>query len=184
MHAKAERLLERELQSAPHASDTSHYGDRIEIRRLWACATDPEEMGFYAASQVFAVERTVIPVNSTQKESCNIIYNVASAMPCGDSETNGELLLKAYRGHWGIETGCHMPRDTTCGEDKSPIKNHNAARALATMKMLGIFLSNIGAHKPQTDRDRCLPEFHRSCAINGIDRAIGWFTRKYSPLKA
>jgi len=68
-------------------------------------------------------------------------------------------------------------------EDRSPVKNHNAARILATMMMLAIFLCQIDAHRPRSERERTLPEFNRACAINGIDTAINWMTRKYNPLR-
>ncbi len=55
--------------------------------------------------------------------------------------------------------------------------------ARATMKMMAIFLCQIGAHQPQSDRECSLPEFNRACAINGIDTAISWLTRKYNPIK-
>ena len=54
------------------------------------------------------------------------------------------------------------------------------------MKMMAIFLCQIGAHQPQSDRECSLPEFNRACAINGIDgidTAISWLTRKYNPIK-
>lgn len=57
-------------------------------------------------------------------------------------------------------------------EDRSPMKNHNAARVLATMKMVAIFLCEIKAHRPQSERECSLPEFHRSCSINAIDTVI------------
>ena len=73
-------------------------------------------------------------------------------------------------------------RDVAYQENRSPVKNHNAARVLATMKMVAIFLCQIEAHRPQSDRERSLPEFNRACAINGIDTALNWMTRNYNPL--
>ncbi len=61
--------------------------------------------------------------------------------------------------------------DVTYREDRSPVKHHNAARALATMKMLAIFLCQAEVHRPQSDRERSLPESNRACAINGITKS-------------
>jgi len=182
MRAKAEQWLAPQCQNTPHAQDCTHYGDRIEIRRLWAHATDPESTGLYAASQVFAVEREVIPTGKVFKASKELCYAITSTAPVEDRERNGEQLLQTFRGHWTVEAKNHNRRDVTYQEDRSPVKNHNAARVLATMKMLAIFLCQIEAHRPISDRERTLPEFNRTCAINGIDTALNWMTRKYNPL--
>ena len=166
----------------PHAEDCTHYGDRIEIRRLWAHSTDPESTGLYAASQVFAIEREVIPTSKPVKASKETCYAITSTPAMSDRGQNAELLLQTFRGHWSVESKNHYRRDVTYQEDRSPVKNHNAARVLATMKMLAIFLCQIEAHRPQSDRERTLPEFNRSCAINGIDTALNWMKRRYNPL--
>ncbi len=182
MREKAQRWLSHECRKVPHAQDCTHYGDRIEIRRLWAQTTDPESTGLYAASQVFAVEREVIPTGKTFKASKETCYAITSTATLADRQRNGIQLLGAFRGHWGVEAKNHYRRDITYQEDRSPVENHNAARVLATMKMLAIFLCQIDAHQPQSDRERFLPEFNRTCAINGIDTVIKWLTRKYNPL--
>jgi hypothetical protein len=182
MREKAERWLAPTLAHAPHAQDCTHYGDRIEIRRLWAHPTDPESVGLYAAAQVFAVEREVIPTAKTFKASKELCYAITSTAPDADGAGNAEDLLRTFRGHWSVEAKNHNRRDVTYREDRSPVKHHNAARVLATMKMLAIFLCQIEAHRPQSDRERTLPEFNRACAINGIDRALNWMKRTYNPL--
>jgi len=182
MREKAARWLAQECSKTPHAEDCTDYGDRIEIRRLWAHSTDPESTGLYAASQVFAVEREVIPTSKTVKASRETCYAITSTPTMPDPKRNAEELLQTFRGHWCVEAKNHYRRDVTYQEDRSPVKNHNAARVLATMKMLAIFLCQIEAHRPHSDRERTLPEFNRTCAINGIDTTINWMTRKYNPL--
>jgi len=182
MRAKAKQLLAPVFRKQPHARDCTHYGDRIEIRNLWARSTDPETMNLYGASQVFAVEREVIPLSKAVKRSKERCYAITCATPADDRKRNGEELLKTFRGHWCVEAKNHYCRDVTFQEDRSPVKNHNAARVLATMKMLAVFLCQIEAHHPQSDRERTLPEFNRTCAVNGIDTALNWMTRKYNPL--
>jgi len=182
MREKAERWLAPRCKQEPHAQDCTHYGDRIEVRRLWAHPTDPESAGLYAASQVYAVEREVIPLSKVVKASKERCYAITCTQVIEDRERNGENLLRTFRGHWTVEAKNHYRRDITYQEDRSPVKNHNAARVLATMKMVAIFLCQIEAHRPQSDRERTLPEFNRACAINGIDTALNWMTRKYNPL--
>ncbi|MDH3770136.1 MAG: hypothetical protein OET79_03985 [Nitrospirota bacterium] len=183
MREKAERWLAPKCSKEPHAQDCTLYGDRIEVRRLWAHSTDPESTGLYAASQVFAIEREVIPTGKTFKASKEFCYAITSTPAIDDRVLNAEHLLETFRGHWTVEAKNHNRRDVTYQEDRSPVKNHNAARVLATMKMLAIFLCQIEAHRPQSDRERSLPEFNRACAINGIDTALNWMTRKYNPLR-
>ncbi len=183
MREKAEQLLAPALRKNPHTQDCTYYGDRTEIRRLWAHTTDPESMGLYAAAQIFAIEREVIPTGKTFKASKETCYAITSAEFLKNRETNAKHLLQTYRGHWTVEAKNHYRRDVTYREDRSPVKNHNAARVLATMKMLAIFLCQIGAHCPQSDRERSLPEFNRACAINGIDTAISWMINRYNPLR-
>ncbi len=182
MREKAQRWLAPKCRRTPHAQDCTHYGDRIEIRRLWAHSTDPESTGLYAASQVFAIEREVIPTSKTFKASKETCYAITSMSAMSERKRNAEHLLQTFRGHWSVESKNHYRRDVTYQEDRSPVKNHNAARVLATMKMLAIFLCQIEAHRPQSDRERTLPEFNRTCAVNGIDTALNWMTRKYNPL--
>ncbi len=154
----------------------------MEIRRIWTHPVVAESIGLYAATQVFVVEREVIPISNGVEESKELSYAVTSTPRSADSEENAKQVLKTYRGHWTVENGNHYRRDVTYQEDKSQIKHPNAARILAAFKMTAIFLCSIEAHKPENDRERTLPEFIRSCSINGIDKAIGWITRKYNPL--
>lgn len=182
MRAKATQLLNPEYVQPPHAQDCTLCGDRIEVRRLWAHNTDPQSMNLYAAAQVFAVEREVFPLSKTVKASKEICHAITATPPVEDRKQNGENLLRTFRGHWTVEGKNHYRRDITYNEDRSPVKNHNAARVLATMKMAAIFLCQTEAHRPQSDRERSLPDFNRACAINGIDTAIRWVTRKYNPL--
>lgn len=185
MREKAERWLVPKVQRSaqPEAEEVTHYGDRIEIRRLWSKPTTPEAIGLYAASQVFVVQREVIPTSKTWKRSCELCYAITSADVLDDAHRNARQLLRTFRGHWSVESKNHNRRDVTYREDRSPVKNHNAARVLATMKMLAIFLCEIEAHRPTNDRERSLPEFNRFCAINGIGTVINWMKRTYNPLR-
>ncbi len=183
MLAHAKRLLLQETEHEPHAQTCTNYGDRIEIRRLWSHITDPQSSWLYAASQVFVIEREVIPKGKAIKASKDTCYAITNTEVHPDQKINGDMLLKTYRGHWTVEAKNHNRRDVTYQEDRSPVKNHNAARILATMKMMAIFLCEKGVHKPKSDRERTLPELNRTCAINGVNMAINWITRKHNPFK-
>jgi len=175
-------MLRPHLNASADAQMCSAYGDRIEVRRIWAQEATAASIGLYAAAQVYVVEREVIALSPSVAESKDLCYGISSVPALSEREANGLELLKAFRGHWAVESKNHYRRDVTYGEDRSPVKNHNAARVLASMKMMAIFLCEIGAHKPCCAREQSLPEFNRHCAINGIDRVINWFKRKHNPL--
>jgi len=182
--ANTQRLLAPLLKHPPMVENVDHHGDRIEIRRLWRRSTSPEEVGFYGAMQVLAVEREVIPKGSGVKESREINYALCSLEPLEDAHANAAMRLCTYRGHWTIENKSHYRRDRTYDEDRNPTRNKNAARVMAAFKLLAIFLCETGAHRPANTRDKTLPEFHRFCSINGVDAAIDWFKARRNPLQA
>ena len=175
-------MLSHSLKAPPDAEECSAYGDRTEIRQIWAQEVTAESVGLYAATQVFAIQRQVLPLSPTVAESTERCYAISSVPRLPDQKANAIELLQGFRGHWSVESKNHYRRDVTYLEDRSPVKHHNAARVLASMKMLAIFLCQIDAHAPRCERERSLPEFNRSCAINGIDRALNWFKRKHNPL--
>jgi len=57
------------LDYPPLLEQTTPNGDRIDIRRIWACPTSAEQLGFYGAEQVLAVEREVVPKSPGVKAS-------------------------------------------------------------------------------------------------------------------
>ena len=163
--------------------ETVPRGDRIDVRRIWTCPTNPEELGFYGAEQVFVVERVVIPKSPGVKPSSEMNYAVRSHRALPDREENASQLLATYRGHWSIENKSHYRRDRSYDEDRNPTRNHNAARLYTAFKQVAIFLCEEGAHKPVNEREQTLPELHRFCSINEIDTAISWIKGRKHPLK-
>jgi len=103
MRKLAERWLTPICRKQPQARDCTYCGDRIEVRQLWAHSTDPESIGLYAASQVFAVQREVIPLSKAVKASKELCYAITSTEVVEDSKRNGEQLLRTFRGHWTVE---------------------------------------------------------------------------------
>lgn len=175
-HDKGTRLIDPLLTGPCNFETVTPRGDRIDIHRVWACTTTAEHLGFFAAEQVFVVEREVIPKSKGVKASKEINYAVSSHESLPDAAANAAMLLSAYRGHWSIESKSHYRRDCTRGEDRNPTRDRNAARLHAAFSNLAVFLCEEGAHKPSNTRDRGnLPELQRYCSTNGIDEAIGWF---------
>jgi len=107
MRAKAELLLSSVCDEQPRAQDCTDYGDRIEWCRLRARATDPESIGLYSASQVYVVEREVIPRGKNVKASKERCYAITSTVPLAEGKINGQELLKTFRGHWTVEAKNH-----------------------------------------------------------------------------
>ena len=177
------RFLHPALQMPAFFEETVPRGDRIDVRRIWTCPTSPEMLGFYAAEQVFVVEREVIPKSSGVKASRELNYAVSSHRALPNCEENAAMLLGTYRGHWTIENKSHYRRDRSYDEDRNPTRSHNAARVFTAFKQVAIFLCEEGANKPDNAREQTLPELHRFCSINGIDTAISWFKGRKHPLK-
>ncbi len=182
-HEKGVRLLAPLLAGPCHCETVTPRGDRIDIHRIWTFPTTAEHLGFFAAEQVFAVEREVVPKSKGVKASKQFNYAVSSHEPLPDAAANAAMLLAGYRGHWSVESKSHYRRDRTLDEDRNPTRDRNAARLHTAFSQLAIFLCEEGAHKPANARDRGnLPELHRYCSINGIDEVIGWFKGTRHPL--
>ena len=182
MLSKAKQILSTKLQNPPIISCSEICGGRYENRKIWFATTKAEEIGYYAASQVFVIERQVSSQSKKDKETSCLSYAITSLEPKSHPTENAQMLLDIFRGHWAIENKVHYRRDRTYDEDRSSIRNHNAARVLSAFKNMAIFLCEINAHNPATERDRTLPELNRYCLINGINKAISWLKDKH-PLK-
>jgi predicted transposase YbfD/YdcC len=176
IRAKAEQLLTPLLQGPCQFQTTTNHGDRVETHQIWCLSVIPEQIGFPAARQIFAIRRIVEPKNNVTKGSDDISYGIASLPFYETLSKNAETVLTIRRKHWGIESKSHYSRDKTYQEDSCQVRNHRAARTLVAFRQLAIFLAANDAHAPLSQRDRCLPEFNRFCLFNR-DQALKWVMR-------
>ena len=105
-------------------------------RRVFACP----DAGCFATlrdwpgiAAVLATE-TIRGVNGTGVVTAEIRHHLSSwiAPP--------EALATAIRRHWSIENGQHWVLDVTFGEDRSRVRERNAARNLAVLRRIALDL--------------------------------------------
>jgi hypothetical protein len=122
---------------------------RREVRLLWALA-DPE-LNAYAGSsgehgtawphlaQVCRVERrrSLRRGGRVVAQQEEVSYAVTSAPP---ERAGAADLLRALRGHWGIENKIHWVRDVTFDEDRCQVRTGAAPQAFAACRNLALAL--------------------------------------------
>jgi predicted transposase YbfD/YdcC len=109
---------------------------RIEERILTASSLLAEYSDWPYLAQVFKLDyRTTELVSG--KVTRAVRYGVTSA-PEQVLDANG--LLRATRGHWGIETGLHSRRDGSFEEDGMRTRTGQAPHVLATLNNLALGL--------------------------------------------
>ena len=77
------------------------------------------------------------------KVSCEAVTGITSLSA---GQASPARLLTHNRHHWGIENGLHHRRDTTYGEDASPVRAGAAPRLLASMNNLVISVLSRAGH--------------------------------------
>lgn len=121
-------------EAKPDFSTTTKHGDRIETRRLWVSDVVVGYTDWPHLAQVCRLERIVHRKGKTTREWA---YAVTSLRP---RHASPELLLKLWRGHWGIENRLHWVRDVVFDEDRCQVRSGAAPQALAAMRNLAIGL--------------------------------------------
>ena len=72
-------------------------------------------------------------------------------------EGSAEELAKILTDHWGIENSCHYVLDVTFGEDRSQVRDHQAAQNLTQMRDLARFmLKRFSKATVRSKRMRCM----------------------------
>src|SRR5438045_2763031 len=96
----------------PQASTTEKGHGRIEVRRLWCQATEPQTIGLAGVAQVVRIQRHIQEVRKGQvtKTSTQVVFAISSLWP---EEAGSNELLHIARDHWSIENGQHHRRDRT-----------------------------------------------------------------------
>ena len=74
-----------------------------------------------------------------QKVTCETVLAITALTP---AQASPAFLLARNRGHWGIENGLHLRRDTTFGEDASRLRAGGAPRLFAAIASFTISVFN------------------------------------------
>ncbi len=115
-------------------------------------------LGLAGAAQIFRLDQQVDylrrgHVFKTTRETRYGVLSVAAQAAVPDA------VLALVRGYWGIETRQHYRRDHTQREDHCQVRHPTAARNLALMRSLAIFLYEQQRGKPHGQRS--LPDWQR-----------------------
>ena len=119
---------------------------------------DGATLGLAGAAQIFRLDQQVdyLRRGHVFKTTRETRYGVLSLTA---EEAAPDAVLALVRGYWGIETRQHYRRDHTQREDHCQVRQPTAARNLALMRSLAIFLyeRQRGARHAQ----RSLPDWQR-----------------------
>lgn len=119
---------------------------------------DGATLGLAGAAQIFRLDQQVdyLRRGHVFKTTRETRYGVLSLLT---QEAGPDTVLARVRGYWGIETRQHYRRDHTQREDHCQVRHPTAARNLALMRSLAIFLyeRQRGARHAQ----RSLPDWQR-----------------------
>jgi len=77
------------------------------------------------------------------KATEEVVYGITSL---GREEAGAGRLLELSRAHWGIENGLHHTRDETFREDRCRVRRGQAARVLASLRNVAVYLLRQGDH--------------------------------------
>ncbi|MCK9589930.1 MAG: hypothetical protein M0Q93_11300 [Terrimicrobiaceae bacterium] len=115
--------------AVPEPGDWELNRGRVELRFISGCEpTDPEQAGFPSARQVASLARMVLRKDKTSEETVRLITSLDAG------KASGKDLKKIKRDYWGIESKLHYRLDNVLDEDRSRVRNPNAALVLGMLR--------------------------------------------------
>lgn len=119
---------------------------------------DGATLGLAGAAQIFRLDQQVdyLRRGHVFKTTRETRYGVLSLTR---EEAAPDRILGLVRGYWGIETRQHYRRDHTQREDHCQVRHPTAARNLALMRSLAIFLYE--RQRGSRHGQRSLPDWQR-----------------------
>ncbi len=120
-----------------YAKMTNKNHGRIEIRECWTIS-DPDFTHYLVGFENWKALRTLIKVTAhrhTQGETTSEDRYFISSL-----KASARRILKAVRGHWGIENGLHWVLDIAFREDESRARKDHAPENLAIMRHIALNL--------------------------------------------
>ena len=97
--------------------------------------TDPEQAGFPSARQVASLTRVILREDKMSKETVHLITSLEAG------QASGKDLKKIKRDYWGIESKLHYRLDNVLDEDRSRVRNPNAALVLGMFRRVVVSLA-------------------------------------------
>jgi hypothetical protein len=119
--------------AAATTRDTGH--GRVERRTITTTTwVNGYLSGWPGVAQAFRVERARTVRGVTTVE---VVYGITSLTR---ERADAAALLGLIRSHWGIESGLHHTRDETFREDRCRVRRGHAARVLASVRNVAVYL--------------------------------------------
>jgi hypothetical protein len=108
----------------------------------------PQQVGFPGARSIGRLQRRVRRNGKTTTETVYLI----SSLSLEQLEARGWIKLK--RGYWVIESRLHYPLDISLDEDRSRVRQPNAALVLGMFRRLVVSVANAWLNEVQTTTTR------------------------------
>jgi len=121
---------------------------RREIRRLECRQVTPEQVGFPAARLIARLRRRVRRKGHKSTETVCLI----SSLTLEQLDALDWTRLK--RGYWVIESRLHHALDISLDEDRSRVRNANAALVLGMFRRLVVSIAQAAIAQIQTTKTR------------------------------
>src|SRR6266566_1773592 len=125
-----------------------HNRSRREIRLLECREVTPEQVSFPGARLIARRQRRV---RRNGKKTTETVYLISS-LTLEQLDALGWIKLK--RGYWVIESRLHHALDVSLDEDRSRVRNANAALILGMFRRLVVSVAQAAIQKAQTNRAR------------------------------
>ena len=121
---------------------------RREIRILECREVTPEQVSFPGARLIARLRRRV---RRNGKKSTKTVYLISS-LTFEELDALGWIKLK--RGYWVIESRLHHALDVSLDEDRSRVRNPNAALVLGMFRRLVVSVAQAAIAEVQTKKTR------------------------------
>lgn len=125
-----------------------HNRGRREIRLLDCLEVTPEKVSFPGARLIARLKRRVRRNGKTSTETVYLI----SSLTLEQLDASGWIKLK--RGYWVIESRLHHALDVSLDEDRSRVRQANAALILGMFRRLVVSVGQSWVQSVQTKKTR------------------------------
>lgn len=98
----------------------------------------------------------------------------------GPERLSAPQWLEAQRAYWGVEAGLHQRLDVSAAEDRSRVRNRNAAWVLSMFRRIGISLFMHWRSHHAKHAKAALADFHEEMGLEHQRRAFALVNSKQS----
>lgn len=149
---------------------------RTEERCLTAFAVHSSAVQFPFAEQAAQLTRRIqLPGKPAKDAEIEFLLSSRST-----AQINAEQMLRADRQYWGIENGLHQRLDVISGEDRSRVRNRNAALNLAVIRRAVVSLAVHWIARCDNPRQATMSGFYDFMSAENNKRAFKLLTTSKS----